>query len=266
MPYHVREGAFPPSRLCTLDSEAPHEDGASALPRLDSMDDLVASIGLAIDDMGIISSCDVPPPTVVEPPRGHEGQNGGKGLEIRRADNLKPPLRHSLSPERPHVDPLPSSPRSDESAAEGWVDPDRTLTRLEEVVPPVPAKNDLPHLETKSPKNALNAKRFSTLPRTPSLMSLNRPTVESKRSSGIPSPSITHVVSQPKPPVRRTRSTRPPAMSFADVTVKRTALERSVGYAYKINELYNCDCGLGDWIAETRYRGKLDHCHSMMSC
>lgn len=230
------------------------------------MDDLVASIGLAIDDMGIMNSCDVPPPTVVEPPRGHEGRNGGKGLEIRRTDNLPLNLSRSLSPEQPRADPLPSSPCSDESAVQGWVDPDKTHTRLDEAVPPVPAKNDLPYLDTKSLKNALNIKRFSSLPRTPSLMSLNRPSLGSKRSSGIPSPSVAHSVSKPKPPMRRTKSTHPPAMYFADVAVKRTALERSIGYAHKINELYNCDCGLGDWIAETRYKGRLDRCHLMTFC
>ncbi|KAF8559072.1 hypothetical protein OG21DRAFT_875816 [Imleria badia] len=256
-PHHVREGAFPPSRLCTFGSDAPHEEIATSLPRLDSMDDLVASIGLTIDDMGIINSSDVPPPNVVEPPRGHEGQNGRKGLEIRRTDNLKLNLGRSLGPERPHVEPLPSSPCSDESDAQGWVDPDRTLTRVEETVPPVPAKNDLPYLDTKSSKNALNMKRFSSLPRTPSLMSLNRPSIRSKRSSGTHSPSV--AFPQPKPPVRRTKSAHPPAMFFADVTVKRTPLERSIGYAYKINELYNCDCGLGDWIAETRYKALHPH-------
>lgn len=228
------------------------------------MDDLVASIGLAIDDMGIMSSCDVPPPTVVEPPRRHEGQNGGKGLEIRRADNLGPSRSRSHSPERHLVD-LKPSPLSDESAVQGSVDPNRTLPCSEETVPPVPAKNDLPYLDTKSLKNALNIKRFSSLPRTPSLMSFNRPSVGSKRSSGTPSPSVAHSVLQPKPPVRRTKSAHPPAMYFADVTVKRTALERSLGYAYKINELYNCDCGLGDWVAETRYKGRFDHFPSASS-
>lgn len=229
------------------------------------MDDLVASIGLAIDDMGIINSCDVPPPTVVEPPRGYEGRSGRKGLDIRRADNLSLSPSRSISSERPHVDPLLSFPRSDESAAQGWVDPDKTLTLLEETVPPVPAKNDLPYLDTKPLKNALNTKRFSSLPRTPSLMSLNRPSLGSKRSSGTPSHSVAHSISQPKLPMRRTKSIHPPAMYFADVTVKRTSLERSIGYAHKINELYNCDCGLGDWITETRYKGRLDRYHFMTS-
>ncbi|KAG9317263.1 hypothetical protein JVU11DRAFT_1457 [Chiua virens] len=236
-PHHVREGAFPPSRLCTMDSEAPLSPSGvidSSMPRLDSMDDLVASIGLAIDDMGIVSSSDVPPPTVVEPPRGHEGRSGGRGLEIRR-----------LSPERPRIDPLPSLQRSDEDAAQYCADPSV------ETVPPVPAKNDLPYLDTKSLKNALNLKRFSSLPRTPSLMSFNPLSAGSKRSSGTPSPSIAHSGSQPRLPVRKIRSTHPPAMYFADVVVKRTALERSIGYAHKINDLYSYDCGLADWIAGT---------------
>jgi hypothetical protein len=45
-------------------------------------------------------------------------------------------------------------------------------------------------------------------------------------------------------------------MHFADVVVKKNALDRSVGYAQKINELYMYDCGLGDWIVETRYKGE----------
>jgi hypothetical protein len=40
-------------------------------------------------------------------------------------------------------------------------------------------------------------------------------------------------------------------MQFADVTTKRSALERSIGYAQKINELYQYDCGLSNWVAHT---------------
>ena len=229
------------------------------------MDDLVASVGLAIDDMGIMSSSDVPPPTVVEPPRGHEGPNGRKGLEIRRSDHLQPSLSRSHSPERSHVDLLSSPLHSDENATHDWVDPDKAPPRPEERVPPVPAKNDLPHLDTRLLKNALNMKRFSSLPRTPSLMSLNRASVGSKRSSGTPSPSAVPSVPQPKPLVRRIKSAHPRAMYFADVAVKRTALERSIGYAYKINELYNYDCGLVDWVTRTRFKGTLGRCYFMTS-
>ncbi|KIL00016.1 hypothetical protein PAXRUDRAFT_130803 [Paxillus rubicundulus Ve08.2h10] len=256
---HVREGAFPPSRLPTLDSEtlaASPEDVTITLPRPDSMDDLVMSVGLAIDDMGIISSSDVPPPTVIEPPRRHEGRNGRRGLEIRRGEN-RLSISPSTSPEPPHPPhppPPPSPPCSEESLAHSWVDPDKTFTLSGEKVPPVPAKNDISSLDRKSLKNALNIKRFSSLPRTPSLMSLNRLSAGSKRSSRTPSPSVAHSVPGPKPRVRRTRSTSPPAMHFADLIVKKSALERSMGYADKINELYNHDCGLGDWVAETRHK------------
>ncbi|KAF9247011.1 hypothetical protein BU15DRAFT_39422 [Melanogaster broomeanus] len=251
-PNHVREGAFPPSRLCTSDSETLAtlpEDVTISLPHADSMDDLVASVGQAIDNMGIISSSDVPPPTVIEPPRCHEGRNSKQGLEIRRNEN-----RLSLSPCRTPERPPAAPSRSEESVAQSWVDPDKTLTLSGDTVPPVPAKNDLAYLDTKSLKNALNIKRFSSLPRTPSLMSLNRLSVGSKRSSRTTSPSAAHSIPRPKPPVRRTRSTCPPSMYFADVIVKKTALERSTGYAHKINELYHYDCGLGDWVAETRYK------------
>ncbi|KIJ70345.1 hypothetical protein HYDPIDRAFT_35739 [Hydnomerulius pinastri MD-312] len=256
-PSHTREGAFPPSRLCSLDSEpvsTTPEYVTISLPRPDSMDDLVASVGHAIDDMGIMSSSDVPPPSVVEPPRRHEGRGGRQGLEIRRDEN-RINVSPSPSPERPpRGTPLPSPPRSEESAAHSWVDPDKTLTFSEETLPPLPAKNDAPHTDTKTFKNALNIKRFSSLPRTPSLMSLNRLSTGSKRSSRTPSPSVVHSVTRPRPPVRRTRSTCPSAMYFADVIVKKSALERSTGYANKINELYNYDCGLGDWVAETRHK------------
>ncbi|KAH7887980.1 hypothetical protein F5I97DRAFT_934626 [Phlebopus sp. FC_14] len=213
------------------------------------MDDLVASVGNAINDMGIIRANDVPPPTVVEPPRHHEDRDGRQGLEIRREEK-----RFSVSPERSRWGPFASPPSSDESAAHSWVDPDKTLTFTEENLPPLPAKNDATHVDRKSLKNALNIKRFSSLPRTPSLASLSPLSTGSKRSSRTPSPSISHVVTKPRPHIQRIRSACPSAMYFADVIVKRSPLERSIGYAHKINELYSHDCGLGDWVLETRYK------------
>lgn len=46
----------------------------------------------------------------------------------------------------------------------------------------------------------------------------------------------------------------PDAMSFSDVLAKRTPLERSMGYAMKINELYVSDCGLEEFLIEVQYR------------
>ena len=56
--------------------------------------------------------------------------------------------------------------------------------------------------------------------------------------------------------VVKIRSTWPDAMQFADVLAKRTSVERSLGYARKINELANHDPGLGDWVATTKYNRK----------
>ncbi|KAG2152903.1 hypothetical protein DEU56DRAFT_879707 [Suillus clintonianus] len=230
-PAHVREGAFPPSRVCTTDLNCTVSPDQTVvpLPRHESMDDLVATVGHAIDDMGIIRSSDVPPPTVLEPLRRNENRGNRSGLDIRR------------------ISLTPTPPLDDDGSVENERGP--------EVLPPLPAKN-----EHQSPdervRSALSIKRFSSLPRTPSPMSLNQPSGGSKSSSRTPSPSL--VVHRPVrrvlPPVQKIKSTWPPAMHFADVIVKKNALDRSVGYAQKINELYMYDCGLGDWIVETRYK------------
>lgn len=241
-PIHMREGAFPPSRLCTIDVEeaATRLKGATPpAPPFDSMDDLMATIGLAIDDMGIVSSDDVPPPTVIEPPRNHEGHNGRQGLDLRGKEQTS----FSIGTEALQADHSPSS-QSEENASRS--------SPLDKVLPPVPAMEDDPYVDAKI--KSMAQKRFSTLPRTPSLISLNRHSATSKHSFRRPSLSVNHPILLVRPPVRRIKSASPPAMYFSDVLVKKTTLERSVGYARKINELYHYDCGLGDWMAEVRYR------------
>jgi hypothetical protein len=87
-----------------------------------------------------------------------------------------------------------------------------------------------------------NLKRYSSLPRPPS--------TKSQRLSFFsrsPSPR----------PLPRIRAKSPDAMRFRDVLNKRTALERAVGYAHKINELALYDCGLSDWVASVKERGGL---------
>ncbi|KZT74550.1 hypothetical protein DAEQUDRAFT_720734 [Daedalea quercina L-15889] len=110
-------------------------------------------------------------------------------------------------------------------------------------------------------KGALtNLKRFSALPRTPSATS-------SRAKSPSPSPqtsprhSESRNVPLPPPPVpllRRVQRPRikaewPDAMSCRDVITKRNPLERSIGYAHKINELSMYDCGLNEWVRTRRY-------------
>jgi hypothetical protein len=46
-------------------------------------------------------------------------------------------------------------------------------------------------------------------------------------------------------------------MRFRDVLAKKTAAERAIGYANKINELALYDCGLGDWVTTVKERGGL---------
>lgn len=48
------------------------------------------------------------------------------------------------------------------------------------------------------------------------------------------------------------KSTSPDAMFFSDLLSKRSAHERTLGYAKKINELYMCDCGLTEWIQNVK--------------
>jgi hypothetical protein len=184
----------------------------------------VASIGHAIDDMGIMRSSDVPPPTVLEPLRHNETRGTRSGLDIRRI---------SFTPTPPLV------------SAESEAGPN--------VLPPLPAKNERQSLDLRV-RSALSIKRFSSLPRPPSRISNNRLSIGSKRSSRTPSPSL--VGARALPPVEKVRSAWPPAMHFANVAVKKSALDRSLGYAQKINELYMYDSGLGDWVVETRYKCK----------
>ncbi|KAG2158916.1 uncharacterized protein EDB93DRAFT_1325021 [Suillus bovinus] len=231
-PAHIREGAFPPSRFCTSDSNpslavSPDRTIVS-LPRHESIDDLVATVGHAIDDMGIIRSSDVPPPTVLEPLRHNENRGNRSGLDIRR------------------ISLTPTPPLDVNDIVENESKP--------EVLPPLPAKNE-PQPSDLRVRSALSIKRFSSLPRTPSQMSPIQPSTEINRSSRTPSPSfVAHSVPKALPPVQKIKSAWPPSMHFADVIVKKNALDRSVGYAQKINELYLYDCGLGDWIVETRYK------------
>jgi hypothetical protein len=97
-----------------------------------------------------------------------------------------------------------------------------------------------------------NLKRFSALPRTPSLSSVSLLTSGFK-ASRTPSPSL-----PPIPVRRKVISPWPAAMQFNDIIVHRSALDRSIGYANKINELAIYDCGLSEWLTATKYRGKYD--------
>jgi hypothetical protein len=118
----------------------------------------------------------------------------------------------------------------------------------------------------RSLKRALTSlKRFSALPRTPSrspsksVKSLDGYTPPRSISSSPGalaepiSPPMKHSISLPPIPIQPAKmiSPWPNALHFSDITNKKTPLERSIGYAQKINELYMYDCGLTQWIVTT---------------
>lgn len=103
-------------------------------------------------------------------------------------------------------------------------------------------------------------RRFSALPRTPSRLSVSHASQHSGSNSHEHQISPSHIqtpVSAGGPPrqvhyMAKTRSRWPEAMRFNDVLAKKTSVERSLGYARKINELANHDPGLGDWVVSTK--------------
>lgn len=126
------------------------------------------------------------------------------------------------------------------------------------------SNNSAPSPPPKSFRNSLTTslKRFSTLPRAPSL-SASRSSKESKRSSNgthystrssrtpSPSPRPSH---HKRVKRKKTLEPNPAAMFCHEVYQQRTTAERCAIYTTKINELYWYDCGLSDWLIEMKYR------------
>ena len=97
---------------------------------------------------------------------------------------------------------------------------------------------------------ALGVKRPSTLPHAPAVISSSN---LSRGSPKTPSPALPPV---PKPR-RKIIEQWPTAMQFKDILECKTPLERSLGYAHKINELAMYDCGLTSWMDAVKTRGKV---------
>lgn len=166
------------------------------------------------------------------------------------------------------IDEVPAPPATD--SGHSWVDVERELSPSPEGQTSAPLAHSrhgssptspLMSLEAPSPppkslRNSLttNLKRFSSLPRTPSLSSKsnNRSSSGTSYSSRTPSPSIHHVIRPHRPKIR---SRDPAALFCHEVFSQRTPMERCVIYATKINQLYIHDCGLSDWVTEMKNRG-----------
>jgi hypothetical protein len=139
-----------------------------------------------------------------------------------------------------------------------------------------------PNSKTRAQSLGAGLKRFASLPRTPSpssrrsSSSLVRTSSTSGRSQGSPggrtaplppsswNPNANYSHSEPHaslgprqmPRRRKIVSRNPPALSSADIGLRKSALERCSLYAQKINELYMHDCGLSEWVVEARFRGE----------
>lgn len=254
---HVREGAFPPST----------ESSPVVLTRQkEAMAELIADVGNAIDDVGLVNASEVPPPTVVEPSRPSEDPDMLNGSGIKGEDGWVGVTIEDI--------PLVRTPPSDEGvvmSTNSGHGPRKLFRRSSSRSPPK-VLNEIgeeayPSTSLKQ-RTGLGAslKRFSSLPRTPSRKAEKRLSGGSRSSynssvstaSTIPPPLPpleVPAVPRTPPPIQKIISPWPSAMFYSEVLAKKTALERSLGYAAKINELYIYDCGLGNFLMERRTGG-----------
>lgn len=203
------------------------------------MDDLVADVDNAIDDVGLMNASDVPPLTTIHPPPRME--NLRPGLELPRDDNcpgiIPDPIPSPDEARRMSADFSPrTASRSRSPPYINWEYTGRT---------PSPPPKSFRHTVT------ANLKRFSSLPRTPSYKSYGGSSSNGQASR---TPSVSSLPPLP-PPRRKIISQSPSAMFYMDVIAKKTTMERCIGYAQKINELYIYDCGLSDWVMDAQSKG-----------
>ncbi|TFK43224.1 hypothetical protein BDQ12DRAFT_674605 [Crucibulum laeve] len=247
-PAHHREGAFPPSSSeSPSESEPPKRPESPSPSKSDvlSGDDTrteLKTVAEESDSSGTDEDEDgVPAVTVIEPPprknslplemlaEGYEKSDAW--VNVSRDMSPSPEGRRTTSIDRGSRTPSPV--KSAKSTDYG----------------------DTPSPPPKSFRNSLttNLKRFSSLPRTPSLSSKSarRSSAGTQYSSRTPSPSLQLQILTPH---RKIISKSPAAMYCHEVISVRNTAERCAIYTSKINELYNYDCGLADWVVDTKYR------------
>ena len=124
-----------------------------------------------------------------------------------------------------------------------------------------PDRSQGPSPPPKSLKNSFTSslKRFSTLSRSPSLSSRSpkRTSFSTAHSSRTPSPSYPQQ-DLTRPSCRRYKviTQNPAALFCHEVHSIKSSSERCSIYIQKINDLYNCDTGLMDWLNDAKYRGE----------
>ncbi|KAG6903337.1 hypothetical protein C0995_013090 [Termitomyces sp. Mi166 len=230
---HRREGAFSPS-LSTSTTTTSVSDTPTSQTSMTSEDDRRYGDAKVLNDTKSLkdqTSGDdtVPPITVIKSMQIIDEQDAKEAQDVS-TDMLS--------------SPTPRQRASDDLSAR------RPQSPLYQGRP-----GETPSPPPKSFRNSLttNLKRLSSsLPRTPSLSSKSRRSSGTYYSSRTPSPSMQ---SMPLPPPRpKIVSASPPAMFCAEISTKKTSLERCSLYAQKINELYMYDSGLADWTIEAKQR------------
>ncbi|KAF8211418.1 hypothetical protein K438DRAFT_40965 [Mycena galopus ATCC 62051] len=277
---HRREGAFSPSIISTTPSTSPSDySPTTALPGR-TIDGLIPTVG----DASKV------PVSVGGSSSKNNNIKENAGLPPI-PPMLTPPPRMESLPELPNEEwthisrDLTASPAP---SSEGHVSMDHDRVSWDSYSPPASLSHsqDVTPSKTRA-RTSLGAglKRFASLPRTPSpsgrsSRSLGRSSSTSThrsaksprgspagQTSPLPPPSSWHASSnyshsethanlqQHIPRRNKIVSRNPPAMSSADIFGRKSALERCSLYAQKINELYEHDCGLSQWVVEARFRG-----------
>ncbi|KAI0721928.1 hypothetical protein C8T65DRAFT_734913 [Cerioporus squamosus] len=245
---HVREGAFPPSKIITSPPGSHLSRSSSAVsterppPRSDARPVVVIEQDEPEDEYHEVGR---------RPALELRRESSWVSLGREMAQRDSSPNGKAVSPPTLSVHRSPSSLSEASSSS--------SVSHL----PSLPPKSIRHGSDEDRQSSSLapsafraltNLKRFSSLPRTPS-----RSSKSSKRST---SPDARRSISPPLPPIHIQSPPRrrvipkpkyahpwPPAMNPADVVALRGARERAQGYAMKINELSMYDCGLRDWLA-----------------
>ncbi|VDC06282.1 unnamed protein product [Peniophora sp. CBMAI 1063] len=228
--HHVREGAFMPSRIMVTPAEQQPQD---TVRLVNSPSDYLP---LAAPER-TTSAIDGLPATL------DTSAHAPLSLHLPRPDLNRDNSWVTVQ--------IPSDPPSEYSSTAASM----------EFEPPVPYTPDTEPEATPSPANVstpgLRSRKEGAEPSRPSGLSS-----ADKRNSTLPRPPSVSTARTPSPPptpwtrpVRRKKiSAWPDAMYCRDVMSQRTCLERAKGYAAKINELDQYDCGLSDWLTSVHAR------------
>lgn len=229
---HAREGAFPASSVF-LDHARAQPQGLSEVPSgirnpVPTMDDLVAAVGNAINQVGLVDARDVAPASVIEPPRDRSPSK--YELTLQRRNSKRSSGGHSGSSSCYSSPVQPASPENQAINQDGK---EVTPHTIDDHRSKVPSQSNVSYIDSK---------RFSALPRTPSISSTTYSSPPSSRRSldayPVQSPEWKHKI----------RSQWPDAMQINDILHKKSVLDRGLSYARKINELAMYDCGLEEWV------------------